>query len=251
MSAPGNVGRPPEYAAPALEKGLDVLELLADAPGPLSQSEVAAALGRSVGQLFRVLTTLERRGYVVRTEEGGYLLSVRLFDLASRHAPLRGLLAASAAPMRALAEALGQSCNLGVREGDTVRVVAQAESPTPFGFVVRVGSTFPLDQTLTGEVLLAFTADQDGMGRASDSLGTIRQRGFGERGDSLHPGITDVAAPIVGPDGRALAALTVPYVATSYSAGGLDQVRARLREAATDISRALGGRASAPAGSPR
>lgn len=251
MPGPGDVAHPPEYAAPALEKGLDVLELLADAPGPLSQSEVASALGRSVGQLFRVLTTLERRGYVVRTEEGGYLLSVRLFDLASRHAPLRGLLAASAAPMRELAEALGQSCNLGVREGDTVRVVAQAESPTPFGFVVRVGSTFPLDRTLTGAVLLAFAAGPDTAAAASDELASIHRRGFAERGDSLHPGVTDVAAPILGPDGRALAALTVPYVATSYSAGGLGEVRERLREAAERISRALGGTASAPAASPR
>jgi DNA-binding IclR family transcriptional regulator len=228
---------PPGYAAPALEKGLDVLELLADAAGPLTQTEIAAAQGRSVGQLFRVLLTLERRGFAVRTEEGGYLLSDRLFQLAHRHAPRRGLLVAAAGPMRRLAEAVGQSCNLGVREGDVVRVLAQAESPTPFGFTVRVGAAFPLTDTVTGTVLLAFAGD------AADSdpaLAEVRRAGRGERADSLHAGVTDVVYPVLGPDGRAVAALTVPYVSTSYSSSGLHAVRAEVARAAAEIGAALG-----------
>jgi DNA-binding IclR family transcriptional regulator len=228
----------PGYAAPALEKGLDVLELLADAAGPLTQTEIAAAQGRSVGQLFRVLLTLERRGYAVRTEEGGYLLSDRLFQLAHRQAPRRGLLVAAAGPMRRLAEAVGQSCNLGVREGDVVRVIAQAESPTPFGFTVRVGAAFPLADTVTGTVLLAFAGDD-----AADSgpgLAEVRRAGRGERADSLHAGVTDVVYPVLGPDGRAVAALTVPYVSTSYSSSGLNAVREEVARAAAEIGAALG-----------
>ena len=58
------------YTAPALEKGLDILELLADAGEGLSQNQVAARLGRSVGEIFRMLEVLERRGwlYPVRGE---------------------------------------------------------------------------------------------------------------------------------------------------------------------------------------
>ena len=51
-----------QYSAPALDEGLDILELLSDEAGGLSQSEIAEATGRSVGQIFRVLATLERRG---------------------------------------------------------------------------------------------------------------------------------------------------------------------------------------------
>jgi DNA-binding IclR family transcriptional regulator len=228
-------GAGPSYLAPALEKGLDVLELLASSAGPLTQSEIAAAQGRSVGQLFRVLLTLERRGYAVRTEEGGYLLSDRLFDLAHRQAPRRGLLAAAAAPLRRLAEEIGQSCNLGVREGDVVRVIAQAESPSPFGFVVRVGAAFPLAETVTGAVLRAFSGDAP-----SPELEEIRRTGRGERADSLHAGVTDVVVPVLGPDGTAVAALTVPYVSTSYSRVSLDAVRDAVRRAAEEIGSALG-----------
>ncbi|BDZ45853.1 IclR family transcriptional regulator [Naasia aerilata] len=223
------------YSAPALEKGLDVLELLAGSAGPLTQSGIAAAQGRSVGQLFRVLLTLERRGYAVRTEEGGYVLSERLFDLAHRQAPRRGLLAAAAGPMRRLAEEIGQSCNLGVREGDVVRVLAQAESPSPFGFSVRVGAAFPLVDTVTGAVLRAFTSDASGQ-----ELDEIRRSGRGERSDSLHAGVTDVVVPVLGPDGAAVAALTVPYVSTSYSGVGIDAVRSAVERAAEEIGTALG-----------
>ena len=148
MSSPG-----PDYRSPAVEKALDVLELLAESPEPLTQSQVAEASGRSVGQLFRVLATLERRGFVVRERGGGYLLGTRLFDLAHRHEPLRGLRAAALPVMHDLADRVRQSCNLAVLDGDRVRVVAQVESPADFGYRVRVGALFDAEATATGEVL--------------------------------------------------------------------------------------------------
>ena len=137
----------PGYAVPALDKALDILELLADEPGGLAQSEIAEATGRSVGQIFRVLVSLERRGYLVRERGGRYLLGTRLFDLAHRHAPLRGLEAVAVPIMRELAEGVRQSCNLAVLEGDRVRVVAQVESPADFGYRVRVGALFDVAGT--------------------------------------------------------------------------------------------------------
>jgi DNA-binding IclR family transcriptional regulator len=104
-----------QYSAPALDKGLDILELLSDEAGGLSQSEIAEATGRSVGQIFRVLATLERRGYVTRDAQSGlYAFSMRIFDLAHRHPPLRGLISIATPAMRDLAERVRQSCNLSV-----------------------------------------------------------------------------------------------------------------------------------------
>ena len=56
------------YAAPALEKGLDILEAFASEPAGLTGSEVARRLGRSVGEIFRMLVCLERRGYICETD---------------------------------------------------------------------------------------------------------------------------------------------------------------------------------------
>lgn len=56
----------PGYAVPALEKGLDVLELLATLSAPITPSQIAQRLGRSLQEVYRMVLALERRGYLVR-----------------------------------------------------------------------------------------------------------------------------------------------------------------------------------------
>jgi DNA-binding IclR family transcriptional regulator len=229
----------PEYAAPAIDKALDILELLADRPGGMTQLDIARAIGRSPGQIFRVLTRLERRGYLYRDRQTGlYALSMRLFDLAHRVEPLRSLITASATPMRDLAAAAGQSCNLSVLDASRVRVVAQVESPADFGFRVRVGATFDLERTPTGRVLRAFAEESPSV---ADRDAAIREAGYLVQPDAAQPGITDVVFPILRSDRRtAVAALTVPYVATTYSDTTLEAVLAATADAAAAIRQGLG-----------
>lgn len=210
----------PEYSVPAVDKALDILELLAASPEPLTQTAIAEATGRSVGQLFRVLVTLERRGFLVRERGGGYMLGTRLFDLAHQHEPLRGLRAAALPVMHDLALEVQQSCNLAVLDGDRVRVIAQVESPADFGYRVRVGALFDAATTATGEVLLG----------APEVV----------RADALQHGITDVVVAIRGAETATVAALTVPYVSTSFSTVAHDLVVTRTRAAAAAISDRLG-----------
>lgn len=203
----------PEYAVPALDKALDILELLAAQAGGLSQSEIADSTGRGVNQIFRVLALLERRGYLVR-DNGLYVLSTKLFSLAHQHPPLRGLITAATAPMRDLADGIRQSCNLSVLDAGRVLVLAQVESPADFGYRVRVGATFGIGETATGMVLTGTDA-------------------FLERPDPVQPGITDVVVRIPG---EVPATLTVPYVATTFSAMPLAEVRTRTMAAARQIA---------------
>ncbi|TAM71881.1 MAG: IclR family transcriptional regulator [Microbacteriaceae bacterium] len=240
----------PDYTVPALEKGLDVLELLATTATPIGQSAIAAQLGRSTGEIFRVLQTLEHRAYICRDADSGlYLLTTRLLELAGRQPALRGLILRAAGPMAELAGSTEQSCNLAVLDGAEVRVIAQQESPADFGFRVRVGAAFPLGSTATGAVLLAFCpADQrdalraelaargEGLRALDDRIERIRSRGSAREADARQAGILDLSYPVFGADGTALAALTVPYVATSYSAHDADAVAARIEAASVSIS---------------
>jgi DNA-binding IclR family transcriptional regulator len=247
-----------KYTSPALEKGLDVLELLANESTPVAQSQIAASLGRSVGEIFRVLQTLERRGYIVRDADSGlYLLSMRLLDLAGRQPPLRALALRAAGPMSRLSDATAQSCNLAVLDGVQVRVIAQQESPSDFGFLVRVGAAFPVDSTATGVVLLAFChedrrasilADLQRGGTDVEALAhrihSAQSDGFAQNADARQPGILDLAFPVPdgvgagrdGANGAAVAALTVPYVATTYSSLGADAVIDAMRAATVEIA---------------
>ena len=226
----------PDYSVPALDKALDILELLADRSGGLGQATIAAEVDRTVGQVFRVLQVLEARGYLFRDPQSGlYTLSMRMFELAHRQDPVRGLVRAALGPMRALADEVGQSCNLGMTDTGRILILAQVESPASFGFRVRVGAEFPLETTATGAVLRAFAAER----AVSSELDDIVANGFLRRDDSLQPGVTDIVFPILGHDGHAIAALTVPYVNTSFSASGVRQVEDRARSAAAEISARL------------
>jgi DNA-binding IclR family transcriptional regulator len=223
----------PDYSVPALDKALDILELLANASGGLTQSEIADATGRTIGQIFRVLATLERRGFVYRDRQSGlYLLSTAMFDLAHRHPPLRGLIQLASGPMRDLSERIAQSCNLSILDADRVRVIAQVESPADFGYRVRVGALFDVEATATGAVLVAGAPDDV---RRRFPIGTpsgLVEHGYHSRPDPLQAGITDLVVPITARDGSTTAAVTVPYIATTFSSTSI--------EAAVDAAVAAG-----------
>ncbi|ODT09627.1 MAG: hypothetical protein ABS35_42780 [Kaistia sp. SCN 65-12] len=246
-------GDGPNYGVPALDKALDILELLAGSREGMTLGEVAAAVDRSVNQIYRTLVTLERRGYLHRARPSGlYFLSMMMFELAHRQEPMRGLIDMALPAMRSLSEAIGQSCNLSIHEAGRVVVIAQIDSPSAFGFRVRAGATFPLLESPTGRLLMAFepeerlspwlgALDAAGASKMAASFAAIRERGFEEEKDALQPGVTDLAFPIRSRDGRVVAALTVPYVATSYSRRPIADVLAAAQEAAAAINAAIHG----------
>src|SRR5690348_9010530 len=96
QTVPDRIDEIVTYRAPALEKGLDVLELLAGQQGGLILSQIAHSLERSVQEVYRVVVSLERRGYVTRRPPSDeFFLSMKLFDLACNYPPTRILLDAA------------------------------------------------------------------------------------------------------------------------------------------------------------
>lgn len=237
---------PPRYVAPALWRGLDALEVLADRPDGLTPLELAQGLALTVNQLFRTLQTLERRGYVTREGIGErYRLTLRLFDLAHRHPPTARLLALAVPLLRALAQASGQAVQLAVRDGARMVVLAQAESPAPVGLSVRVGSHFPLLTSSAGLALLACEppdvrahllaalgpAAVAAAGRRASprNLAAIAERGLLEEPSPDVPAVTNLAAPVRNRSGRPVAVATLPFLAQPYNPLPLPEARSRLR----------------------
>lgn len=94
----------PKYRAPALDKGLDILELLAKATQPLSIADISDGVGRSRGEIFRMLQVLEERDYIARPDgEGAYSLTPRLFRLGMEQPPVKNLVETAMPVMHRLA----------------------------------------------------------------------------------------------------------------------------------------------------
>jgi DNA-binding IclR family transcriptional regulator len=247
------------YSAPALEKGLDILELLANAPDSASLSEIAGRLKRSVGEIFRMVAVLEQRRYVAPAlNSDKYQLTMKMFQLAHRHLPINVLVNAAAAPMRQLSQRTGQSCHIAVLDDASIRVIARQESFADLSFSVRVGTQAPVFQSCSGNLLYAFAEEsvrqamQERVFRetgtppdaaAIDKLATqIRRQGCLEVKSAQTVGITDIGYPIFDHSKTVAAALAIPFLEQIDVDQSADRARAHheLALAAAEISHMLG-----------
>lgn len=122
------------YRAPALDKGLDILESLASVDGGLTQAEIAKHLDRSPNEFYRMLDRLVKRGYVTKLDGDRYSLTLKLFGLAQLHAPVRRLASFATPFMRELADRSKQANQLAVFDRGSVVVIAQQEAPDTGAF---------------------------------------------------------------------------------------------------------------------
>jgi hypothetical protein len=143
------------YATPALEKGLDVIELLARQPRGLTRNEISRELNRTVSEIFRMLLCLEQRGYIAQVDGDRYALTPKLFNLVQLHPPTEQLITEALPVMHQVAYNTRQSCHMGVIEGAEVIILAQVNAPISIGFCVRLGSSVELLEATTGHVILA------------------------------------------------------------------------------------------------
>jgi DNA-binding IclR family transcriptional regulator len=251
------------YRAPALDKGLDILELLAGEQEGLSQAEIAKALGRTPNEHYRMLERLVRRGYVVRNASDRYELTLKLFGLAHFHRPIRRLVSQATPLMSALAVRAMQANHLAVYDRASVTVIAQMDAPSYWGIAIRVGARVGLFNTGSGHVLLAFRsaeervvmiAEQDAGDEEQmrpedleERLMQIRQRGYEVMPSQQTAGVYNLSAPVLGADNTALAALTCPYITplNRPKAPSIPETIAMLQETATALSLRVRGQVDA------
>lgn len=255
-----------QYSTPALEKGLDILELFTREPAGLTKSDVARRLNRTVSEIFRMLLCLEDRGYIARNEDDErYRLSLKMFRMSLEYPPTKRLVSEALPVMQKVAHAIHQSCHLGVLEAGQVVIVAQADSPISPGFYVKAGAVVDLMHASTGHVILAHLP-ADARERAletwkeltrsrvpsdlSEHLSRIQQQGFEERDSYEIRGVINISYPVLDERGAALAALTVPYLARIEESITPKDVHAALREASIVLTEAVGGIPHAAAAKP-
>jgi len=213
------------YRSPALEKGLSVLELLADSPHPLSLTEISKLLQRTKQELFRVVACLHERGYLMRDQSQRYRVSTKLFELGAKNRSTQTLVARAMPHMQHLVDTLGESCHLNVVVQDRMLVVARAECAADVSLSVRVGATFDLHQRISGRVALAVMSPDERKkywSRTKESATHIRRwekefteiqkAGFELADSPIVPSVMDCAVPVFGAEKALLCVLCVSYL---------------------------------------
>lgn len=245
------------YLAPALEKGLDILELFAREPAGLTKSDVARQLGRTMSEIFRMMSCLEDRGYISPSGDGErFRLTLRLFQLAQEHPPTKRMITEALPIMQQVTHQLNQSCHLGVLDGLYVVIIAQVDSPLSSGFYVKAGGIGDLMRSTTGHVILAHQTPEASSRaiqlwckqnkarppRDFDAhLAEIKRRGYEERASYEVEGVINISFPILDDHGYAIAALSVPFLQRIGDQTSPATVKRILKKASSLLSEAMGG----------
>jgi DNA-binding IclR family transcriptional regulator len=247
------------YSAPALEKGLDILEQLAQVQDGQTLLQLASTLGRSPSEIYRMLEVLVDRGYLKRINSN-FSLSLKLFELGKEALPIRDLSQIASFQMHEVAQKTRQSLHLSMHQDQRLIVVVSARTPEPLGFSVRLGSHYPFrpDRT-SARVLTAFQPEDiaglmlEEMQRNSwpekleletlkPRLKKIRERGYEQSKSDTVPGITDMAFPIFdSTHPGAIASLNMPYLKQRDATMSLAQSRQILKMASRHITELMGG----------
>lgn len=253
--------RSDKYSAPALSKGLDILEFLASEPEAQKKADIARALERSISEIFRMLVVLEERGYVAFDEHSErYALTTKLFEVAHRYPPIRRLSTVAAASMQTLAREINQSVHMAIRHDTDILVIAQVDSPGNNVTSVRLGARIPLVQTASGAVLTCNLSPEDQAlltEKLLDQPARLRylfaqnrefagKNGYSECASVVLEGVTNISAPVHDHSGQIIAAVTIPFIKrlTPGEHPGKLQARKALVKMCRNVSRMLGGMAS-------
>lgn len=246
------------YYISVVGKALDVLEALRDAER-LSLSELSKRLGQPRSSLFRVLSTLESRGYVDHLpDDDGYALGLAAASLAGRQTFASGLRRRARPVLEKLAAKLGETVNLGLLLGPEIVYVDMVESHYAMRMSVNIGSRSPVHSTSLGKAILAFAApdiDTETLvppklepitpktittrERFMDELQSVRERGWSLDDEENEPGARCVGAPILNSAGYAIAAISVAGPVTRISDARVSEVAQSTVEAARKIEAEL------------
>jgi DNA-binding IclR family transcriptional regulator len=237
---PTDPGR--DYSAPALEKGLDIIEHLAQQPVPVSLADIARALGRTSSEIFRMLALLEQRGYVRRTPESGrYVLSLRLYLLGRAHNPLGHLLSAAQFPMHDLTERTQEPCHLAIVRDGQLHLIARAEAPKPIRLTIDAGAAFDVGSSSSGRLIAAMLDETERKLRgieAPPDAARIRRQGFIMEPSHVLEGVENISLPVALPGD--VAALTIARIKGRHSKGSSERLLAEGRVCVAAIIEALG-----------
>jgi DNA-binding IclR family transcriptional regulator len=245
------------YISQQIQRALDVIEAIAEAPRGLTLTELAEVLELPKSSVLRLVANLEMRRYVEQDQNNRYRIGLRVFSIGGR-ALADNILRTCARPyLEDLALRVGESTYLAILDQEQALYIDRIESPMPVRSHSPIGSHRPLLVTAVGKVLLAGMgpvtaadvlksyAERDSLAPpASDDLHQRLQRvaadGYAIDIGEYDEGLTCIAAPIRDGHGDVIAALGLSGPSWRIPDDRLPTVVGLLIENAQGVSRELG-----------
>jgi DNA-binding IclR family transcriptional regulator len=258
MKAAAPTSAPEASGVRVLHKTLDILEILKERESGYSLADLTRSVALPKATVYRILATLEKRGYLDRSQNNGYRLAAKMFDL-QRQDSLEQTLSRAAQPViERLVEAYKETVNLGMLNAGEVVVINTVESPLGVRMSSKIGNRRYLHSTAIGKCFLAGLPDKDvarlirlkGLPRLTANtlvtkpalaaeLARVRKQGYAIDDQENELDGRCIGAPVHAADGRVLAAVSI-----SSPVFRMDSQRARslapaLKKACAEIAEAV------------
>ncbi len=245
----------------ALARAFSVLDAVAQ--GCNDQATIANRIGTTRSTTSRLVSFLQRAGYLRHVEGRGYVLGARLIELgatALSQVPLTSL----ARPLiERLAQQTGDTVHLSVRDGDQIMYVDKISGTKGLEMRSRIGVRKPIAITGTGKAQMLDLPEKEwarlyslahaeviaepvlppGFLQWSDYLAAMRgyrTQGYTMEIEENEAAICCVAAPVRDARGEIIAGLSVASTTHYMSRQRMDSLVPIITACAEDISRELG-----------
>jgi len=243
----------------AVHRGLQILELLAEQRKGWSTSEISRRLKIPKSTTSYLLHTLESRGYLSQDQDDRYRLSMKLLALGSQAQHGVEVREIALPILRRLVGETGITGHLAVLEGDQAIYIERVPAPGFIQIDTWVGRRMPLHSTSSGKALLAFLPEEQveslvatgltrftaktivSWPRLKQELKKIRESGFALDDEENTPGVRCLAAPIFDRSGKESAALSLTGPVQQITDDQLARVAEKVKEAARQATKAMGG----------
>lgn len=230
---------------------LRLLEHLALASQPITQSQLAARLQVPKATMMRTLDDLERHGYVLRAPAGrGYVPGAASTHLALVTLRNNALIRLCRGALAKLVAVIGETCNLAILDGNSVMYVDRVETTEPLRLNLASGTRAPIHCTASGKLFLSrlslfeqrrllssMCLEKLTPGTITDpilleqALKRIANSGIGVDDEEFVHGMVAIAVPICSVDGEVIAAVACHAPVARKSLSELMSYVPRLHEA--------------------
>lgn len=239
---------------------LEILELFAETPEPLTISDISRRLGYPKTSVFDIVNILCERGFIKRDNDRAktYVIGPKSYMVGMAYISRNDLYSISHPILTELQEKLGETCYLAVEQGGYIIYLDKVESSQPIRSTCRIGSKNPMYLTGLGKAILAgmdetrvreiaamgMEAHTDATITDVDSLlselAAIRRRGVAYDMGEDHSYVRCAAAPVRGADGKIIAAISVSMLDAAFTPEMKHRASDAISEAALRISACLG-----------
>ena len=247
------------YHVPALEKAIRILDLVAQSGRELAATEIATTLQIPRATTFIILTVLERYELLKKTDQGRYVIGVKLYKLGLSYIPELDIVKLARPHLERLMAETGFTSHLGILDDGRTLFVDKVEPNAFVRFSTFPGMRSDIHMSSLGKAIAAHLPPEQvtaivtrvGLGaytpktitdtdRFAEELAHIRATGYAIEDEEGELNVRCVGAPIFGADGAVVAAISITALLSQLPESSFAATAAAVCAAACRVSKALG-----------